>query len=70
MAPWASRLAALALIGLLASCGRIIPAPQGQPSVPAVKPTTALAAGLSAGPAIASLGLAGDDAAGALASFP
>ena len=69
MAPWASRLAALALIGLLASCGRIIPAPQGQPSVPAVKPTTALAAGLSAGPAIASLGLAGDDAAGALASF-
>ena len=69
MAPWASRLAALALIGLLASCGRIIPAPQGQPSVPAVKPTTALAAGLSAGPAITSLGLANEDAAGALASF-
>ena len=77
------RTAALALFALLAACGRIVPPapitpphvrpPVALPSPPLAPPQpvlpNALLAGISAGPSIASLGLAGDDAAGALASF-
>ncbi|MDE2436250.1 MAG: murein transglycosylase A [Sphingomonadales bacterium] len=69
------RLAALALIALLAACGRIIPPPRVPPPTtpPTVvappPPATALLAGVVAGPSIASLGLGTDDAAAALASF-
>jgi len=73
------RTAALSLLAVLAACGRIVPpAPQPRPvpppiaapaSPPAAVLPTALLAGVAAGPSIASLALAGDDAAGALASF-
>lgn len=73
------RTAALSLLAVLAACGRIVPpAPQPRPvpppiAAPAPPPAavlpTALLAGVAAGPSIASLALAGDDAAGALASF-
>lgn len=68
---------ALALLVLLAACGRIIPpgagVPQPRPTRP-VEPTrpviaNAVLAGVQAGPSISSLGFSRDDAAGALASF-
>jgi membrane-bound lytic murein transglycosylase A len=69
-------LATLALISLLAACGRIIPPPRTAPPVgvppPVVAPppaATALLAGLASGPAFAALGIKADDAAGALVSF-
>jgi membrane-bound lytic murein transglycosylase A len=68
------RFAALALLVLLAACGRIIPPgrlpptrPIAQP--PIVLPTNALSSGVTRGPAVASLSIPRDDAAGALASF-
>ncbi len=67
---------ALALFLLLAACGRIIPPGTGTPPVRPTRPAeptrpiaNALVAGVEAGPAISSLGLAREDAAGALASF-
>jgi len=71
-------LAALALITLLAACGRIIPpghTPPPAPSPPPVAapvpppPANALLAGVASGPSFASLAVASDDAAGALSSF-
>lgn len=65
--------AALALLTVLAACGRIIP--PGQPPVPplaqpAAPPVAnALLAGVAAGPAVTDLGLARHDALGALQSF-
>ncbi len=59
-------LAALCALIVLASCARIIPAPTGPVRPPAA---TALLAGVAAGPAVMGLGLGGDDAAMALASF-
>ena len=67
------KLAALGLIVGLAGCVRLIP-PTNMP-VPVPAPTTtptpgtAALLGLSAGPSVASLGLAGTDARGALAAF-
>ena len=72
------RLAAVLSIALLAGCGRIIPEPRTPPPVVAPPPkvtlpqpafTSAVLLGLSAGPALASLNPAADDAAGALVSF-
>ena len=66
-------LAAVALLTVLAACGRIIPPgqppvpPVAQPVVPAV--ANALLAGVAAGPAVTDLGLARTDALGALRSF-
>jgi len=68
-------LAALALVMLLAACGRIIPPsggplPPRQPPQPAPPPIgSALTAGLHAGPAVESLRIARNDAVTALASF-
>ncbi|MDE2411642.1 MAG: murein transglycosylase A [Sphingomonadales bacterium] len=70
-------LAALLVVALLAGCGRLIPEGRLPPPVTAPPPVvvvppppaTALLAGIAAGPSIASLGLAADDAATALASF-
>ncbi|HMO67431.1 MAG TPA: murein transglycosylase A, partial [Novosphingobium sp.] len=56
---------ALALVGLLAACGRLIP--PGPTPPPAAE--TALALGVKRGPALSSLAMAPDDAAGALSSF-
>ena len=62
------RLVAVLPLLLLASCVRLIP--EGTPSAPAAPPpANALAAGVSAGPSIASLRLGGADARGALAAF-
>lgn len=63
------RLAALASVLLLASCVRLIP--EGTPTTPTAPPppANALAAGIGAGPSIASLKLSGADARGALAAF-
>jgi membrane-bound lytic murein transglycosylase A len=55
-------LATLAVLTLLAACGRIIP--EVRPP-----PTNALVAGVHTGPSIASLGLSADDAGAALAAF-
>lgn len=69
------RIAALGPLALLAACGRIIPpaAPPPTPPSAVVAPAPSLAnavqAGVSAGPAIASLGLDPARAALALASF-
>lgn len=71
-------LVALLCLAVLSACGRIIPETRTPP--PPVKPpvttppppaglTSALLLGAAAGPTFASLGLAGDDAASALASF-
>lgn len=65
--------AALALLTVLAACGRIIPPgqppvpPVAQPVVPAV--ANAVLAGVAAGPAVTDLGIARHDALGALRSF-
>jgi membrane-bound lytic murein transglycosylase A len=62
------RLAALAPVLLVASCVRLIP--EGTPPPPAPPPpANALAAGIGAGPSIASLKLSGVDARGALSAF-
>ena len=61
-------LTGLALLATLAACGRIIPEAR-VPLAPKPAPTNALIAGVVAGPSIASLQLAGEDASGALASF-
>ena len=71
------RLAAFLFIALLAGCGRLIPEgrvpPPVSPPPPVVPPpapiSSAVLLGVSAGPAVTSLGLGSDDAAGALASF-
>ncbi len=69
------RIAALGSLALLAACGRIVPpaAPPPTPPSAVVAPAPSLAnavqAGVSAGPAIASLGLDPARAALALASF-
>jgi membrane-bound lytic murein transglycosylase A len=64
--------ASLAVVTLLASCGRLVP-PGGEAPVPKPTPTpipaTASLLGVHPGRAIASLQLAPNDAAGALASF-
>ena len=65
-------LAALALILLLAACGRIIPPTVTGPAPPARPPisgVTALSAGLRPGPHVMSLRLSQNDAVTALASF-
>jgi membrane-bound lytic murein transglycosylase A len=54
---------------LLASCGKIIPPTTSVPPVPPPTGTTALTAGVRAGPQISSLGLGQADAATSLASF-
>lgn len=56
---------ALAALLLLAACGRIVPGPAQPPPAPG----TALSAGVKAGPAIAGLPLAADDAAATIAAF-
>ena len=65
-------LAATLLLVSLAACGRLIPA-ANIPSTPLPPPvpvvTSALMAGVAAGPAISSLGLVSADASGALSSF-
>jgi len=67
------QLAALALLLVLAACGRVIPPVSGPaPSRPPVTPTagkTAVTAGVHAGPAIENLRVTQNDAVGALASF-
>lgn len=69
------RLAAFLLVALLAGCGRLIPEGRVPPPVTAPPPvvsapiSSAVLLGVAAGPSVASLGLAADDAAGALASF-
>ncbi len=63
-------LAAIVLSAALAACARLIPEahiPPAPPPLPAI--TSALMAGVTAGPTIASLGLTSADASGALASF-
>ncbi len=74
--PRGRSLAALALILLLAACGRLIPPGKGPtPPLrpPVVRPTlpaeTALTAGIRSGPAVASLAMGQSDAVAALASF-
>ncbi|PKB14645.1 membrane-bound lytic murein transglycosylase A [Novosphingobium kunmingense] len=66
-------LAALFLVVLLSACGRLIPETRiPAPPVSTAPPaglTSALLLGAAAGPSVASLGLAGDDAATALAAF-
>ncbi len=62
------RLAAIAPVLLLASCVRLIPEGTSTTTAPP-PPANALAAGISAGPSIASLKLGGADARGALAAF-
>jgi membrane-bound lytic murein transglycosylase A len=65
-------LAGLALLVLLAACGRVIPPAAGPvpPRPPVVAPpANALTAGVRAGPPIASLGIGSRDGAAALASF-
>lgn len=75
-------LAAFALLLLLGACARIIPetggpaAPRPVPTTPAPVPTqpapsysSALAAGVRAGPPLGTLRIVGNDASGALASF-
>ena len=62
------RLPVLACAAMLASCVRVIP--EGPPAPPPLPPAeNALALGVRAGPAIASLPIGQDDAAKALASF-
>jgi membrane-bound lytic murein transglycosylase A len=77
------RFAALALLFLLAACGRIIPPatggppPRGRPARPShpisqppiVLPSNALSSGVTRGPAVGSLTITAVDAAEALASF-
>ena len=63
-----TKLAVAAMILLLAACGRIVP-PSGTPPVATVPPATAIGAGVFAGPPVASLPFAAEDAAGALGSF-
>ncbi|MGE3693374.1 MAG: murein transglycosylase A [Novosphingobium sp.] len=58
-------LAALALVLVLAACGKLIPPAPG----PAAPPGTARAAGVFRGPAISELRISSDDAASALVSF-
>jgi len=74
--PRGRSFAALALMLLLAACGRLIPPGKGPtPPIgpPIVRPTvpgaTALTAGLRSGPAVAGLGLSQTDAVAALGSF-
>lgn len=70
------KLAGLAALILLAACGRVIPRAQtvpppvavATPTPPPTPPSAALL-GIAPGPALASLPLAADDAASALASF-
>ncbi len=64
----ARRLAALAAILLLASCGRLIPEGRPPPNLPPAA-ATALLAGVRPGPAFATLGLTSASAAPALNSF-
>jgi membrane-bound lytic murein transglycosylase A len=61
------RASALASLALLAACGRLIPESVPPPQPP--KPTSAIMAGVQAGPAFATLKVTPADAAGALASF-
>lgn len=68
------RLAAFALLLLLGACGRVIPPasgprPPAKPPVTAPSPGSAVLAGVARGPSIQSLGIARDDATGALNSF-
>lgn len=77
----ARRFAAPALLVLLSACGNIIPPAQGprpvtRPHVsrpltqpPIVLPNNAVSAGVTRGPALASLSIPDDDAAEALAAF-
>lgn len=73
----ARSLAALALLILLAACGRVIPparGPQPLPSrpiaqPPIVLPNNAVSAGVTRGAPVASLAITPDDAAEALAAF-
>ncbi|HNN55615.1 MAG TPA: murein transglycosylase A [Novosphingobium sp.] len=60
-------LAALASLLLLGSCALLVPS--AQPPQSTTIPTSALLAGVAAGPAVGKLGLGEDDARGALASF-
>ena len=73
-------VAALALLVLLSACGRIIPPGRSVPPIsrpappsvaqpPIVLPNNAAAAGVTRGPSLASLDIAGDDAAEALTAF-
>ena len=64
----AFRLGALALLALVAACGRLIP--EGRP-VPGTRPPVenALAAGVRAGPSFGALGLSASTAGPALGSF-
>ena len=69
-------LAAILLAAALAACARLIPEahiPPAPPPLPVVTPlpaiTSALMAGVTAGPTIANLGLTSADASDALASF-
>jgi membrane-bound lytic murein transglycosylase A len=62
--------AALAAILLLGSCGPLIPPGEQTPSsTPAPAPSSAILAGVAAGPSLASYGIAQAKAAAALASF-
>lgn len=72
------KIATLALLALIAACGRIIPEGQlpgpqtslpGPIPAPTPQPGSALLAGVSPGPMFASLGVGASDAAAALSSF-
>lgn len=67
--PFAGRpagpLAGLALVALLAACGRVIP----PPSQPPLTPSSALLAGVVPGPPVTRLGLSRGDAAAGLGAF-
>ena len=73
------RIAALALLVLLAACGRVIPPASGPRPVrppitrpvqpPIALPNNAVAAGVTRGPAVTSLSIGATDAAEALAAF-
>jgi membrane-bound lytic murein transglycosylase A len=68
------RCTALITLALLGACAQLIPRtspviPGPLPSPPTVVQTSALLAGVRAGPSISSLGIGSYDAAGALASF-